>query len=224
MHSNETDVSRVCACCEHPDRASIEARLVAGRSLRAVAAEFGLKAAAVHRHVQNHLTATLGASAQTHRDALQRVAPNAAADNASSAPRRVLQLDDNTDGLEVVVPSTPTEQSIPAATSHLATTSALALDPYALACELRDSAVSILRHASASGDAKLALDANRAAVGVLDRLARLMPRDSGETSSLPLHASPEWFRLRSVLIAALEPFPQARIAVADALAETGPPR
>jgi hypothetical protein len=95
------------------------------------------------------------------------------------------------------------------------------LDPYALACELRDNAVTILRSASASGDAKLALDANRAAVNVLDRLARLMPRNGGETSSLPLQVSPEWTRLRSALMTALEPFPAARIAVAEALSEAG---
>jgi hypothetical protein len=106
-------------------------------------------------------------------------------------------------------------------TSQTASAPGVPLDPYALACELRDNAVTILRRASASGDAKLALDANRAAVNVLDRLARLMPRNGAETSSLPLHVSLEWTRLRSALMAALEPFPEARIAVAEALSEAG---
>ncbi|OAP47439.1 hypothetical protein ATC00_22545 [Sinorhizobium americanum] len=144
------------------------------------------------------------------------------------AVRRALQLGEAGPLRANPLPSSGEEQgsvaqsneTIPA-TEHL---SVAPLDPYALACELRDSAVTILRSASASGDAKLALDANRAAVNVLDRLARLMPRNGNDAASPPLQLSPEWARLRSTVMVALEPFPEARIAVAEALAEAGEPQ
>lgn len=236
-------MARICACCEHPRRTAIEAQLVSGRSLRTVAADFGLRPAALHRHSQNHLSASLGAAAQAHQTAaqpqgtqsaqpfrpteLQPVATEEAQHSASLANRRALQLEDASGNRNLPAPSTSAGQSSAAnananeTTSQAATIPAVPLDPYALACELRDNAVTILRSASASGDAKLALDANRAAVNVLDRLARLMPRNGGETSSLPLQVSPEWTRLRSALMTALEPFPEARIAVAEALSEAG---
>lgn len=241
-------MARVCVCCEHPQRTTIEAQLVSGHSLRTVAADFGLKAAALHRHVQNHLSASLRASAQAHYFAaqppptpaspntpqyntlpeLQRVAPDEVPLACSLAARRALQLEEEHSAQLLPSPSqqkaggsgVPPNETAPA-TGH---SSGAPLDPYALACELRDNAVTILRNASASGDAKLALDANRAAVNVLDRLARLMPRNGGDTASLPLQLSPEWARLRSALMAALEPFPEARIAVAEAAAETGEPQ
>lgn len=241
-------MARVCVCCEHPQRTAIEAQLVSGHSLRAVAADFGLKPAALHRHAQNHLSASLRASAQAHYCAaqspatpaspnppqsdtlpeLQRVARDEAPLACSLTARRALQLEEEQRAQLPPSPShqeaegsgAPSNETTPA-TGH---PSVAPLDPYALACELRDNAVTILRSASASGDAKLALDANRAAVNVLDRLARLMPRDGGDTASVPLQLSPEWARLRSALMAALVPFPEARIAVAEATAEMGEPQ
>lgn len=231
-------MARVCVCCEHPQRTAIEAQLVSGRSLRAVAADFGLRPAALHRHAQNHLSASLGASAQAHYSAsrcktelrseaytltvLQPVAPDALTERSSSTPPRALQIEDGGPALPSPTCTLQYEEGSGAQenqTSAISAAPSAPLDPYALACELRDSAVQILRSASASGDAKLALDANRAAVNVLDRLARLMPR-VGDSSSPPLQLSPEWARLRSALMTALGPFAEARIAVAEVLAET----
>lgn len=103
-------MARICACCEHPQRTAIEAQLVSGRSLRTVAADFGLRPAALHRHSQNHLSASLRATAQAHQTAaqpqgtqsakpfrpteLQPVATEEAQHSTSPANSRALQLED----------------------------------------------------------------------------------------------------------------------------------
>ena len=49
-----------CTICDHPQRGEIEAALVAGRSLRNVAQQFGVSHDALHRHRRSgHLTSTL---------------------------------------------------------------------------------------------------------------------------------------------------------------------
>lgn len=226
-------MARSCACCQHPQRNEIDAALIAGTPLRAIAASFDLRHAAIGRHAQNHLAAELAGTAQAHRAAvrsaasLQPVAPAHALTEPAlpSGPRRALSLDP--EGLPPASqtpgntsPALDAAESIPADSEagSGASTASPPLSPYALACELRDSAVSILREAAASGDAKLALEANRTATGVLDRLARLMPATAA-TGSGHLISSPQWIVLRAALVAALADFPDARIAVADALAE-----
>lgn len=227
-------MARPCACCQHPQRNEIDAALIAGMPFRAIAATFDLRHAAIGRHAQNHLAVELSCTAQAHRTAvtpsasLQPVAPAEAITHKpplSSDRRRALSLD-----LDGSAPASPAPASIPppvevpagayAASDAASGPFALAqpLSPYALACELRDSAVGILREAAASGDAKLALEANRTATGILDRLARLMPATDA-AGTAPLLYSPQWLALRTALVAALADFPDARIAVANALAE-----
>ncbi len=79
--------------------------------------------------------------------------------------------------------------------------------------ELRARAMSILDTAEADGQLMPALAAIREARSCLELLAKLL----GELSDAPqvnLIVSPEWHQVRAVLLAALQPFPEARAAVA----------
>jgi hypothetical protein len=81
---------------------------------------------------------------------------------------------------------------------------------------LQRKALSILSQAERSGNLKTALLAIREARGCLELLGKL----AGELQSAPtvnILISPEWVRLRTLILEALEPYPDARLAVAGAL-------
>jgi hypothetical protein len=86
---------------------------------------------------------------------------------------------------------------------------------------LRYRALAILDTAEASGDPKTALAAIREARGTLEALAKVEDRIAAQGAAAPLHTAPDWLRTRTAMLSALAPFPKARIAVADALAELG---
>lgn len=46
---------RPCSACAHPDRAAVDAALVAGVSFRTVAGRYGLSEGALHRHRTRHV-------------------------------------------------------------------------------------------------------------------------------------------------------------------------
>jgi len=50
---------RACAVCDHPERDSIDAAIVAGQSIRGIARRYNLSKDSVHRHAQNHIPETL---------------------------------------------------------------------------------------------------------------------------------------------------------------------
>ena len=53
-----------CTVCTHEARQAVDQALVAGESNRVIASQHGLSQAAVGRHSQNHLSATLVAAAE----------------------------------------------------------------------------------------------------------------------------------------------------------------
>ncbi len=55
---------QVCTICLHPQRATIDKRLIAGESLRNIAKRTGTSATALHRHKADHLPATLVKAAE----------------------------------------------------------------------------------------------------------------------------------------------------------------
>jgi len=54
-------VPRACTVCEHPERDAIDAALVSGEPVRALARRYGLSSSSVSRHAHNHLSAALAA-------------------------------------------------------------------------------------------------------------------------------------------------------------------
>ena len=82
--------------------------------------------------------------------------------------------------------------------------------------ELRDRALRILERAERSQDLQTALRAIREARQCVELLAKL----AGELSEAPqvnILLSPQWAEIRRTILVALEPFPEARAAVAEVL-------
>jgi DNA-binding transcriptional ArsR family regulator len=89
-------------------------------------------------------------------------------------------------------------------------------DILAQLAELQASALAVLKKAESVGDLRAATGAITSARGNLELIARLV----GELREGPvvnLVVSPEWTATRSVILAALVPFPEARAAVVEAL-------
>jgi hypothetical protein len=82
--------------------------------------------------------------------------------------------------------------------------------------DLQERALDILGKAEEAGELRTALGAIREARGNLELLAKLL----GELDERPvvnLSVSPEWLELRTVIVAALEPYSEARESVLRAL-------
>jgi hypothetical protein len=82
--------------------------------------------------------------------------------------------------------------------------------------DLQRRALGILDRAEEAGELKTALSAIREARGNLELLAKLL----GELDERPvvnLNVSPEWLELRTVIVSALEPHPDARESVLRAI-------
>jgi hypothetical protein len=84
---------------------------------------------------------------------------------------------------------------------------------------LRDTALRILVQAERAGDLRAALQGIKEARGCLELLARLQGELQQQTLIQVgvLVQSPEWTGLRAAIVSALEPFPEARQAVAAAI-------
>lgn len=83
---------------------------------------------------------------------------------------------------------------------------------------LRDKALSILATAEQAGDLKTALQGIKEARACLELLAKLQG-ELQERTTVNVLINPQWLSLRTVILAALEPFPEARLRLAEALRE-----
>ncbi len=81
---------------------------------------------------------------------------------------------------------------------------------------LQARALTILDKAEASGDLRTALSAIREARGNLELLAKLLGELQQE-GTVNVLVAPEWVSLRTVVVEALAPYPQAKTAVLEAL-------
>jgi hypothetical protein len=86
--------------------------------------------------------------------------------------------------------------------------------------DLRTRTLVILARAEAAGDLRTALMAIAQARGNLELLARLMGELQVQQNTVNvLITDPNWLKLRSGILQALEPWPEARLAVAMAIRE-----
>jgi hypothetical protein len=83
--------------------------------------------------------------------------------------------------------------------------------------DLQARALSILDQAEEAGDLKVALAAIREARGNLELLAKLLGQLQQE-GTVNVLIAPEWLQVRAVLLQALQPYHDAKYAVAGALA------
>lgn len=84
--------------------------------------------------------------------------------------------------------------------------------------ELRDKALAILAKAEQAGDLRTALQGVREAKGCLELLAKLQG-ELAQEGTVNITISPQWLSLRTVILQALEPYPEARLKLAAALRE-----
>ena len=85
-------------------------------------------------------------------------------------------------------------------------------------CDLRDKALSVLESAENADDLRTAIAAIREARGCVELLGKL----AGQLNDAPtvnLFISAEWRTVQVAILSALEPHADARLAVADALAQ-----
>ena len=83
---------------------------------------------------------------------------------------------------------------------------------------LRSRAFGILTQAEETGELRTALAAIREARGCLELLARLLG-ELQDGAQVNISVAPQWISLRTTILAALVPFPDAKRAVAVALKE-----
>lgn len=81
---------------------------------------------------------------------------------------------------------------------------------------LQGKALSLLEQAETAGDLRAALQGVREAKGCLELLAKLQG-DLQEGTIINILVSPAWVSLRSVILRALEPYPEARGKLTEAL-------
>ncbi len=84
---------------------------------------------------------------------------------------------------------------------------------------LQDKALAILDKAEAAGQLNVALQGVREARGCLELLARLLGELQETGPTVNVLVMPEWVAMRTRLLAALDPYPDARLAAAAAMHE-----
>jgi len=84
--------------------------------------------------------------------------------------------------------------------------------------DLRQKALGILESAEKAGDLKTALLGIREARSCMELLAKVEGQLK-DTPQINITLSAEWIELRTIMLTALDPFPEAKLAVANALHE-----
>jgi hypothetical protein len=88
--------------------------------------------------------------------------------------------------------------------------------------DLQGRTLAILAKAEGAGDLRVALGAIGQARGNLELLARLLGELQDQQVAVQvLVASPDWLRVRAVILGALDAYPAARLAVSEALKNAG---
>jgi len=82
---------------------------------------------------------------------------------------------------------------------------------------LRSKSLTLLMKAEQAGDYRAALAGIREARGCIEVMAKMIGQLSDGPTVVNVLISVEWARVQAAMLAALSPYPDARIAVADAL-------
>ena len=189
---------RPCGPCSDKRRTELDRRLLekdlTGESFRRIAEDFGYSETALRRHLENHIAADVG-----DIKAIMEQARIEALEEAKTKEREDLR-----------------EEVASAAKDSMAARLENAASFIDQLNEVRARAANLLDQAEASD--------NLRAAGVflreLREQIRLMAELEGKISSQPqltIINNPEWVELRTLIITALDDFPEARQAVTDAI-------
>ena len=191
-------MARPCGPCSDKRRIGLDRRLLekdlTGESFRRIAEDFGYSETALRRHLENHIAADVG-----DIKAIMEQARIEALEEAKTKEREDLR-----------------EEVASAAKDSMAARLENAASFIDQLNEVRARAANLLDQAEASD--------NLRAAGVflreLREQIRLMAELEGKISSQPqltIINNPEWVELRTLIITALDDFPEARQAVTDAI-------
>jgi hypothetical protein len=214
-----------CTVCDHKDRYAIDLALASGQANRAIACQFGVNREAVRRHKNDHLPDLLAEAFKAHREAK---AGEIRAE-VSKIANRIKKLLDACDDY-LADPDDPDKYYIgPRAEDVTVTYTEPAGDEdekpqrrkaplTALIARIEHTTgVGVLSWESKHTDPRdVLVKAATAGRGLFELLAKV----EGKLNEQPIVnviVSPEWAMLRSELMRALAPFPDARAAVASSL-------
>ena len=185
---------RPCGPCQDKRRNELDRRLlemeISGETFRGISREFGYSEDALSRHKANHLTLDLSE--------VKEAMETARAEALEEARQKELEK---------------TKAEVKETTAGRLE---LAKDYFDQLREVRAHAANLLDRAEASEDLKTAAVFLRE----LREQIRLMAELEGKLQAQPqitIINSPEWVELRTVIIQALEPYPEAREAVVHAI-------
>jgi hypothetical protein len=233
-------MGRLCTICKHPRREEIEkAILDSAAGYRSVAARFGISAPAVFRHRREHLPQTVakGFSLAVEAAALVASAPSPSRASKRTAPRTVIppSLERAVEGFSPAQSPGPLPISPPASSSPEGQHAIRIAEHVAASEERRDrhaidvvqqlrainaACLEVLREARSNHQPLMLLRAVDRIARQIELQAKLLGQiQEGPTVNVAI--LPEWHGLRQVVLVALSPFPDARLAVANALRQSG---
>jgi hypothetical protein len=242
-------MARPCSCCTHPDRGEIDKALVAGDPLRHVAERYGMSATALFRHKNEHLPAVLLearqrqeiAEASGHVTAIGEQIQQRQAEEQERALdvitelrrcfHRVNKLFDACDRW-LTDPNNVEQYDIGPRAEELQVTYTqwIESDGRKVPDRKKEPLATILARIEATGLEIDRVESKHAdprqlvlnAAAQLTKQTELLAKLLGELDERPqfnVLIAPEWQTMRATILAALAPYPEARIAVATKLIE-----
>lgn len=239
-------MARACSICTHPQRREIDAAVAAGTPLRVIAREFATTHTALGRHRAHIVPGT-----PIVPSAAPSIAPSAptAAETEQTQTRRhqgrqctVCTHPEHSNinaalvtgasyrdiaaqyGLVHASIARHAATHLPAQLAHaqhveeVASASGLLLQIQSLQSE----AAALLERAKTTGDIRAAAAVLAQQGRFIELLAKVEGQLQGDGPTVNVLVSQDWQRIRGVIVAALAPHPEARIAVAAALEHQAP--
>jgi hypothetical protein len=218
-----------CRVCAHPDRYDIETELMTGKPVRYVAQNYNLSYHSVQRHKRNHLSRAVLTGIRARKSAhnlslteqlkasLDRINKLFdACDEALADPDRPGRYDLSPRAADISVRYTARDAGGSRRSARAPLSDLLERAEAGLPADARVHAV----HLRAADPRELLLKTARQLQSELQFVARLAG-GIDEAAPAPtvnvLIASPEWINTRTAMLRALEPYPDARFAVIEAL-------
>lgn len=186
-----------CKVCTHKQRTHIEKALVRGDSQRSVASQHSVSPASVQRHVKNGHVAKLLTKAELPVVEAVVVEQSVVEANANSIMQDLLDI--KFEAMRVLDEARDWRP------------------------ETKESADGAVVEFNGPGQ-KDRWAAQLQAIGAFTKVIETIGKVTGELAEkhLHVHTSPEWLKIREVIIKALAPFPEAKAAVSAAIqAENG---
>lgn len=201
-------MGRRCSICDSAEQAPIDRALIRNEvGYREIAKRFGISISALFRHKQNHL-------------------PGIVAKGLAATPVDA-PVEDNSPAEKVYSPAEEdpaiTSRAVATAREQQATDVAgaqYAIDVVAQLRAINAACLEVLKKARAAENHGMLLRAVDRISRQIELQAKLLGQiQDGQTVNVAV--MPEWLGIRQVVIEALRPYPEARLAVARALTHAG---